>query len=60
MGKTKFLPPRFMTVNRAIEQLLLIESKRQEGVLSNDTLAVGLARVGQDSEQVSTGSFLRS
>jgi diphthamide biosynthesis methyltransferase len=31
-GKVKFLPPRFMTVNTAIEQLLEIESERQQVV----------------------------
>ncbi len=29
-GKTKYLPPRFMTVNTAIEQLLEVEEKRNE------------------------------
>lgn len=52
MGKTKWLPPRFMTVNQAVAQLLEIEEMRQEGVLSPKTLAVGLARVGLDDQRV--------
>ncbi len=30
-GKKVFLPPRFMTVNTALEQLQLLEDKRKEG-----------------------------
>ena len=52
MGKVKYLPPRFMTVNTAVEQLLEVESKRQEGILSKDSLAVGMARLGQQTQQV--------
>ena len=52
MGKVKYLPPRFMTVNTAVEQLLEVEDKRQEGILSKDSLAVGMARLGQRTQQV--------
>ena len=31
-GKLKYLPPRFMTINVAIEQLLEIEEQRKEGM----------------------------
>lgn len=34
-GRTVFLPPRFMTVNQAIEQLLEIEEKRGENGKNN-------------------------
>jgi diphthine methyl ester synthase len=46
-GKLTHDPPRFMTINTAIKQLLLTESKRQLGVCGPSTLAVGLSRVGQ-------------
>jgi diphthine synthase len=51
-GKVKFLPPRFMTVNTAIEQLLEIENEKQLGVVMESTLAVGMARLGQPTQQV--------
>lgn len=51
-GKVKYLPPRFMSVNIAIEQLLEIEEDKQLGVLSRKTLAVGMARLGQPTQQV--------
>ena len=41
-----------MTVNTAIEQLLEIESLRNEGVVTKDSLAVGMARLGQSTQQV--------
>jgi len=52
-GKVRYLPPRFMSVNVAIEQLLEIEAEKQQGVVKKDTLAVGMARLGQPTQQVS-------
>lgn len=51
-GKVKYQPPRFMTVNIAVEQLLEIEATKQLGVVTESTLAVGMARLGQPSQQV--------
>jgi diphthine synthase len=56
-GKTKFLPPRFMTVNTAINQLLEIESIRGENVISKDSLAVGMARLGQPTQKIIFGTL---
>ncbi|RHY24318.1 hypothetical protein DYB32_008891 [Aphanomyces invadans] len=56
-GRTVFLPPRFMTVNQAVEQLLEVEDKRQEGVYSRDTLCVGLARLGQTDQKIVAGTM---
>ena len=56
-GKTKFLPPRFMTVNTAINQLLEIESIRGENVINENSLAVGMARLGQDSQRIIYGTL---
>ena len=47
MGKLKYLPPRFMTINQAIDQLVEAEEKIGEGVLEDTSLAVGMARLGQ-------------
>jgi len=46
-GKLTHDPPRFMSINTAIKQLLLTESRRKLGVCGPKTEAVGLARVGQ-------------
>lgn len=56
-GKTKFLPPRFMTVNTAINQLLEIESIRGENVISENSLAVGMARLGQNTQKIVYGTL---
>ena len=46
-GKTSFLPPRFMTVNTALEQILEAEENKKEGSYDgDDTLCVGMARLG--------------
>ena len=47
-GQTKFLPPRYMTVNQCCHQLIEAEQKHGEKVYDpNKTLCVGLARLGQ-------------
>jgi diphthine synthase len=53
----RYRPPRFMTVNTAIDQLLDVEATRKEGVLSLDSLAVGMARLGQDSQCIRFGTL---
>jgi diphthine synthase len=47
--------PRFMTVNQAISQLLELESIRKEGVFSNDTVCIGVARVGAADQKIQSG-----
>lgn len=39
-------PPRFMTVNQALEVLLKLEEKHGLGVITQDTVVVGIARLG--------------
>mmetsp|Transcript_14019 Transcript_14019/g.14120 ORF Transcript_14019/g.14120 Transcript_14019/m.14120 type:complete len:284 (-) Transcript_14019:192-1043(-) len=56
-GKMKFLPPRFMTVAVAIEQLLIVEDKRKEHVCSKENMAVALARLGQPDQKIVYGSL---
>ena len=51
------MPPRFMTVNTAIEQLLEIEEDRKEGVISENSLAVGMARLGQPTQKIVFGTL---
>lgn len=56
-GRTVYLPPRYMTVSQAIEQLFEAETCRQKGVCLHDTLAVGLARLGQPDELIGFGKL---
>jgi diphthine synthase len=51
-GRTVYEPPRYMSVNTAVEQLLEIEAKRGEGAYGPDTLAVGIARLGAPDQQI--------
>jgi diphthine synthase len=57
-GQTKYLPPRFMTINTACEQLLEAEEKHGEKVYDSDkTLCVGLARMGQETQIIKAGTI---
>jgi diphthine methyl ester synthase len=50
-------PPRFMTVNQALAILLKLESSQGEGLLSDDTLVVGVARLGHPDQLVVAGTI---
>ena len=57
-GKVLYDPPRFMTVNQALEQLLECERIRGQGVLDPDkTICVGLARVGREDQLIVAGTI---
>ncbi|CAL4939442.1 unnamed protein product [Urochloa decumbens] len=53
-GKKVYEPPRFMTVNTAISQLLEVEEERAYG---KDTLCIGVARLGSDDQKIVAGSM---
>ncbi|KAI8320466.1 diphthine synthase [Martensiomyces pterosporus] len=56
-GRLIYEPPRYMTVNQAVEQLLEIEDNRQEKAYTADTLAVGISRVGSDDQVIKAGTL---
>eukprot|EP00594_Rhizosolenia_setigera_P017793 CAMPEP_0178957066 /NCGR_PEP_ID=MMETSP0789-20121207/10673_1 /TAXON_ID=3005 /ORGANISM="Rhizosolenia setigera, Strain CCMP 1694" /LENGTH=283 /DNA_ID=CAMNT_0020639205 /DNA_START=40 /DNA_END=891 /DNA_ORIENTATION=+ len=57
-GKTVFLPPRFMSVNTCAEQLIEAEETLGEEVYSKDeTLCIGMARLGQKDQQIVAGTL---
>jgi len=56
-GNKIYEPPRFMTVNLCIEQLLEAEQNNQQNVYSRDTPCFGLARVGQKDQVVISGTM---
>eukprot|EP00816_Leptocylindrus_hargravesii_P002777 CAMPEP_0196813388 /NCGR_PEP_ID=MMETSP1362-20130617/36419_1 /TAXON_ID=163516 /ORGANISM="Leptocylindrus danicus, Strain CCMP1856" /LENGTH=270 /DNA_ID=CAMNT_0042189605 /DNA_START=32 /DNA_END=841 /DNA_ORIENTATION=+ len=56
-GQTKFLPPRYMTVNTCVEQLLEAEETLKEGAYSRRSLCVGMARLGQPDQCIIAGAM---
>ena len=55
--KKEFMPPKFMSVNEAADQLIkIIEKKRSEGdqllAFDESSLFVGLSRVGSESQKI--------
>lgn len=55
--KKEYMPPRFMSVSEAADQLLeIIQSKREAGdsnlAYDEETLFVGLARVGHETQTI--------
>ncbi len=51
-------PPknRFMTINQALDILEKIEHKRQEKLVTSETLAVGCARLGAENQLIKVGT----
>lgn len=57
-GRTEFLPPRYMSVKTAAEQLLEAEDTLGEGAYDGSkTLCVGLARMGQPTQKMVAGTL---
>lgn len=56
-GKKEYEPARFMTIAQAIEQLLVCEERMGGGVCKADSLAVGIARLGQRDQLFAAGSM---
>ncbi|CAM8935886.1 unnamed protein product [Rhodiola kirilowii] len=54
-GKKKYEPPRYMSINTAIEQLLEVEQKQASSAYNEDTICVGLARLGSEDQKVVAG-----
>ena len=46
---------RYLTINQAFETLQAVEVKRQEKVVTQDTVAVGVARVGSNNPLLKAG-----
>lgn len=62
--KREYQPPRFMSTQEAVDQLIqIIVKKRNEGVAETElaynesSLCVGLARVGHDTQQIVVARF---
>ncbi|XP_075147815.1 diphthine methyl ester synthase [Haematobia irritans] len=55
-GRKEYMPPRFMSVAEAAQQLLAIVEKKdaleRNTILNEQSLCVGLARVGHDNQRI--------
>ena len=57
-GKKVFLPPRYMSIANAVQQLLYVEENiRKGGAYNRSTMCVGLARVGREDQLVIAGAM---
>lgn len=56
-GKIVYEPPRFMTVAQCAEQMIEVEEKRGGYVCGKNQLAVGVARLGSEGEQIVAGTL---
>ena len=50
------LPPRFMTINEGIKSLLEMESEKKQGIITENTLVVGCARLGAPDQKIVYGT----
>eukprot|EP00249_Psilotum_nudum_P013555 c24395_g1_i2 orf=326-841(+) len=56
-GKKEYEPPRYMSVNAAVAQLLEVEEMHRETAYDNSTMCVGLARLGYPTQKIVAGSM---
>lgn len=56
-GRKIYEPPRFMTVNQCIEQLLEAEETRKQGICAPNVPCIGVARIGQPSQLIVSGTM---
>ena len=50
-------PPRYMTVQQAVEQLLECEMRHSKGITTRDTLGVGMMRIGTATQKIVVGTL---
>lgn len=56
-GKKIYEPPRFMSVNVAIEQMIEAEEKTKLNFVSKDLLCFGVARLGAPDQKIVSGNI---
>ncbi|KAF9271344.1 diphthine synthase [Mortierella alpina] len=56
-GRLIYEPPRFMTVNTCLEQMLEIEELRGEKAYGPETLAIGCVRLGTPTQLFISGTM---
>ncbi|XP_075672687.1 putative diphthine methyl ester synthase [Castanea sativa] len=56
-GRKQYEPPRYMTINTAIEQLLEVEQTQGGSAYNEDTDCVGFARLGSEDQLIVAGTM---
>lgn len=56
-GRKIYEPPRYMTINQGLQQILDVEAAKNEKAIDPSTMAVGLARVGSSSQKIVSGKI---
>lgn len=56
-GRKIYEPPRFMSISQAIDQLLECENALKLGIITEDSLCFGLARVGAPTQIIKSGTL---
>ncbi|KAK3709931.1 diphthine synthase [Vermiconidia calcicola] len=56
-GKIVYEKPRFMTVAKCASQMLEAEEERKQGLCGKEALAVGVARLGSEEQQIVAGTL---
>eukprot|EP00729_Bicosta_minor_P009622 gene9622-7105_t len=56
-GRKVFQPPRFMTINQCVEQLLEVEEKNGGGCCGPDAKGVGVSRIGAHDQLIVYGTL---
>ncbi|KAK4599965.1 hypothetical protein RGQ29_009856 [Quercus rubra] len=56
-GRKQYEPPRYMTINTAIEQLLEVEQTQGGSAYNEDTDCVGFARLGSEDQMIVAGKM---
>ncbi|KYN99466.1 putative diphthine synthase [Plasmodium gaboni] len=57
-NKKIYEPPRFMTVNESIEQLLYCEDLHKKNVITKNTLGIAVIQIGTENQQIISGDLL--
>lgn len=55
--KLVYEPPRYMSIAQALEQLVTISKERESDEVTDDTVAIGVARLGQRNQDIACGSI---
>ena len=55
-GRKIYEPPRYMSISQALDQLEQVEASRKGGAISEDTVYIGMARIGSATQQVVAGT----
>ncbi len=54
-GKKVYEPPRYMSIAQAVDQLVTINNERELSEITDETVAVGIARLGQKDQDIACG-----